>query len=279
MNPQSQNTFLLQVQKGKFEGWRFLLFFGLLTSLFLLAFVGLPWLVDATYEENSINPDRRQPILDLAGEGLQFLIVLTGIAWGINRIHQRTFTTLLYTHQKPVGQFLEGLLVWGLLVLSGTLITKQGALTGSLTVSWLYSLPIAASAIFIQSFTEEVIFRGYLLQSASLVLKRTSFLVVIPSCVFGLLHLQNGLSDCLLASLFGCLLSLIVLERENLGFVSGVHFINNFIFGYVVESAGQPTSEPDFFALDPVDIALTCCQFGLLFVYVSYRQKLANRPV
>lgn len=211
-------------------------------------------------------------------EGIAFLIVLIGVFISIRVIHKRSFASLNGPFRR--NEFFEGILVWGILVIAGSLINNQ--------TNWKYFfdnlpgfslailLPVMMISIAIQSYTEEVVFRGYLFQTLSLSVKNLNLLIVICSSIFGILHFGDGLAAVIAVAIFGCLNCYIVIKRNNLSFVTGVHFINNFFFVYVL-ARGSTVENDNFLRFDFVEYTILLIQFVLLVLYTRYRNvKVAD---
>ena len=97
-------------------------------------------------------------------------------------------------------------------------------------VKWL--LPVILF-IFVQSSAEELVFRGYLLQT--IWSKSASYLyaVICPSLIFGLLHFDsqsygvNAWYYCFNTFVVGCLLCLVTLHTGNIALAFGLHWGGN----------------------------------------------------
>ena len=97
-------------------------------------------------------------------------------------------------------------------------------------IKWL--LPVILF-IFVQSAAEEIVFRGYLLQT--IWSKSASYLyaVICPSLIFGLLHFDsqsfgaNAWYYCSNTFVVGCLLCLVTLHTGNIALAFGLHWGGN----------------------------------------------------
>ncbi|GLU51686.1 hypothetical protein Dfri01_11470 [Dyadobacter frigoris] len=210
-------------------------------------------------------------------EGLAFFLVLAGIYFAIKIIHKRNFSTLNYVDFFSKNEVLEGIVVWGTLVLLGSLINQEDDwkyfLDNRIDTTLVYLIPVSIVTVAIQSYAEEVIFRGYLLQSFSLRIKNYYVLLFLCSAIFGILHVDYGLEAVLGVALFGAIFCIIVLERKSLAFVSGVHFINNFLVSFLLSGDEKKVIEKDFMDFDFVPIGITIVQFILLLVYIKKSTK------
>ncbi|WP_288926424.1 type II CAAX endopeptidase family protein [uncultured Maritimibacter sp.] len=99
---------------------------------------------------------------------------------------------------------------------------------------WLVWLVPAIVLIFLQTFAEEALFRGYLLQQLRARFASVFVWAVLPSFIFGLLHFDastygtmNALAYVFNTTTTGILLCLITIRTGNLGAAAGLHFGNN----------------------------------------------------
>jgi len=263
------SDFLTLSKKGKNDWWRIL--------LFIISLIALPAIASLTLDNidfPNYKDKENELVLDIVIEGFAFSIVLIGVFLAINLIHKRTFSTLNGPGSFQTKEFLEGITVWGILIVIGSLLNQQGQwkyfIDNGLNSSLIFFLPITILAIGIQSYTEEVVFRGYLLQTLSLRIKNVFVLILICSSIFGILHGLDGLAAIIGTTIFGCLFCYIVLKRNNLTFAAGVHLIHNFFFIYVFPDRNSIEND-DFLKFDPMEYAILMGQFLLLYAYIRYK--------
>jgi membrane protease YdiL (CAAX protease family) len=96
----------------------------------------------------------------------------------------------------------------------------------------------AALALTVQTFTEEVVFRGYLTQAMLLTTRRAVPAAVIAGLIFGAVHIPNGLPQAVSAAGFGVAASLIAIRLKGVAFTFGLHLTNN-LYGAVVVVASN----------------------------------------
>lgn len=126
-----------------------------------------------------------------------FLFFLVGILIAVTLIHQRHPRTLVTAREKiswrRVG---HGFVAWFVPV---WLIAGLGqylfypdtfSFNFDLTTFALF-VPIALIVVAIQTTTEELFFRGYIVQGASIVWSNRVFLALVPAVIFALTHLLN----------------------------------------------------------------------------------------
>jgi len=129
-------------------------------------------------------------------------------------------------------------------------ISPQG-FAKTATQSTVVLAVVSVVALGIQSFTEEFIFRGYLLQGLLLATRRPLVAAIVSGLIFGAFHISNGRPSALAACIFGVVAAAIVMRMGNLWFVYGLHYANN-LFGSVVVS-----SSDDIFSGFPAVITQT----------------------
>ncbi len=87
--------------------------------------------------------------------------------------------------------------------------------------------------IFLQSFAEELVFRGYLLQQLRARFKSFWIWAILPSAFFGVSHFDfatygnNAYLYVLATTIFGAAMALITVKTGNIGAAAGIHFCNN----------------------------------------------------
>ena len=97
----------------------------------------------------------------------------------------------------------------------------------------------------IQTTTEELVFRGYLMQGLSLLARRPAVIAVLSALVFTLPHLMNPEVEhgalLLAASYFtiGLLLAVVTLRDGRLELAIGVHAANNLLLALVANYEGS----------------------------------------
>lgn len=101
------------------------------------------------------------------------------------------------------------------------------------TALWLTALVPAVVLIFMQSFAEELVFRGYLLQQLRARFRTPLVWAVLPALAFGAAHINPatfGANTWLIAintALMALLATLVTMRTGNLGAAVGLHVGNN----------------------------------------------------
>lgn len=159
--------------------------------------------------------------------------------------HRRPVATLFGT--GAVRDFLRVLPLLALMVgLLATLATFDPHLGKSTPLPVMLAwLPLAVPLLFVQIASEELVFRGYLLQQMAARSRLRLVWMVLPAALFGALHYapgQNGPTAILFAlwaTGFGCLAADLTARAGNLGPALAFHFANNVSAMFLVGLYGQ----------------------------------------
>ena len=134
--------------------------------------------------------------------------------------------------------------------------------------AWLGWLPFALVGLFIQTATEELIFRGYLQQHLAARFRSRWVWMVIPSLLFGLSHYSGPQYGALAwvvvlwTGVFGLAAADLTARTGNLGAAIALHFANNFAAVLLIGMVGNL----DGLALYTVAIDTTVLPPGVLFL-------------
>ena len=188
-----------------------------------------------------------KPFTDFAQSRLGFaaMLLTLGFIWpgvwiAIRLLHKRKLRTLFgATDRLAWGDFRRAFLatlIVATLVSLVTLFTEAKIERTDISLArWLIALPFLAILLLIQTSAEELLFRGYLLQT--LAARFRTFLVwaILPAAIFAAMHWAPGAQPWMNAmavfSIFVFAMSAVVLVRltGNLGAAMGMHFGNNLI--------------------------------------------------
>ncbi|MES2133692.1 MAG: CPBP family intramembrane glutamic endopeptidase [Bacteroidota bacterium] len=137
--------------------------------------------------------------------------------------------------------------VWGALLIGLTLVSyfmnpEELELRFN-PVNFAVLCVVAIVFVPIQTATEEVIFRGYLMQGFALLFKNGLVALIITSVLFGLMHASNPEAKAhgLLIMmpyyiLFGAFLGMLTLLDEGAELAMGIHFANNLFSSLLISS-------------------------------------------
>ncbi len=196
---------------------------------------------------------------------LTFVTFLVGILLAVAWVHQRSPRTLVTPYPRVdwrrVGQ---GFVVW--LVLAGL-----GSLVEALLYPGRYQLSLnlplfAVQAPFVllltplQTTSEELFFRGYLLQGFGLLTRNPIALALVTAALFTLPHLANpevavGTGLLVVASYFGIgvLFALATLADNGLELALGAHAANNLYSALVANYAVSALTTESIFVVREID--------------------------
>ena len=154
-------------------------------------------------------------------------------------------------------------------------------------------VPIALIFTAIQTTTEELFFRGYIVQGASIVWSNRVFLALVPAAIFALSHLLNPEASAggwltvffnyfLVPGLLWTVVSLIDGTTE---LAIGVHFANNIGGVLLFDVAGNAVNTPALFTISKFHATYTALSMLLVvpvflaIAYKVFKHNEASKPV
>lgn len=172
-----------------------------------------------------------------------------GVILAARVFNHRKLRTLIGPRRRAMRDFaITALVVTGLYALSLVWWSQRYDALMNLDFSlWLSFLPVALVAIAIQSGTEELIFRGYILQQLAARFASPLVWLILPSLLFGALHVDpsnlNSTTWQVVGSavLFGLVAGDLTARTGNLGAAWGFHFANNVLAVTVLATKGTIT--------------------------------------
>lgn len=248
------NSYLDNVRQGKNSWWRYGL--GILLILFLWLIVGglvmgiISGILISSQlaQQGGINPSELQQQLEVflttpsvgayISINIPFLFFILGIFLVLKWLHRRPFRTLISVDGSiHVQRLLSGFGVWfllsAILIWIDYVLDPQNYLFAFNPAQWFVLLPLALVLTPLQTSTEEVFFRGYLLQGLSLITRQKIVLIIISSLLFAIPHFANpemqrgmvwqGLSYFAM----GIFWTVITLKDNRLELALGVHAAHN----------------------------------------------------
>jgi CAAX protease family protein len=175
-----------------------------------------------------------------------FVLLIVG-AKVAARIHNRSLASLFgIGHRLIPRHFLIGLAVVSAFTIAGAVAGWiSGGLIPNLPLSrWLVWLIPGLAAIFVQTLSEELVFRGYLQQQLTALSINPLVWWVLPSLLFGFMHLDGetyGANKWLVvagATLMGLIAADVTARTGNISGAFGLHFGNNAIAIMVTGTPG-----------------------------------------
>jgi uncharacterized protein len=255
---------------GKNEWWRSLL--AVILILFLWQIVGaLPsavfFLATMLQKQGQISSFAMPNMDSVAGFMaimLASVFFLVGIFLSMRFIHRRSMRTLITpARHLDWGRISQGFGIWFALAAIISLV-EAGLYPGRyvLTFEPVRLLPFAVLAMIfipIQTTTEELFFRGYILQGVGLHVRNIWVLSAISGILFGLPHLLNPEASVnyplmgLYYFAFGFALAYITLRDGRLELALGAHAANNLFTVLIANSTISALPSPSIFTINGLD--------------------------
>ena len=290
--------FFQNAHLGRNAWWRWLLTIVLVITIWLLSHIPVVGFMEVMRRRLGLGdeaflsgafPEGVNRNLFLALALLPFVVAFFALWLLIQWIHRKPFLSVITGRDRfDWRRAFVGLVVGLAVSVIGTF-----AILPADSYRWQYSaqtfwplLAIALAMIPLQSATEEIFFRGYLMQGLSLILKNKIAPLIIVTLLFSLAHLGNPefaatynkvlVVYLLLSVLFG----LCAVMDDGLEISCGLHASNNIFLAVVLspEDGSLPSYSLFTTHLAPVlkyspwlDIALTVLTFGVLAVMYRWR--------
>ena len=199
-------------------------------------------------------------------------------------LHKRKAASTIFAGRKFNWKlYFQGFFCYALILIPLIVITEQKSIsdfvTGFTLAKFIPLLVLGFVTFGIQSFTEEVLFRGYVFQMINLNKISLGWVIFIESLIFGLLHLPSGYNSFVNATLIGIVFSFITIWHNRIEFASGAHNANNLLIALIIGDIGKSMSEPfdpNFKGIDILTSFITMIILGYIGYKLGNRGKLAN---
>jgi membrane protease YdiL (CAAX protease family) len=195
------------------------------------------------------------------------------------KLHQRSKMSFISNQDKfNRKSYFIGFVTWGTLLFIGLVISDYQKFEvfreNFNLVHFLTLFLFGFIAIGVQSFFEELVLRGYLLQGLHLRIKNIAMLIIINGLIFGFLHFGYGIESFLSSLFFGVAFAIIVILQNRIEFVSGAHNANNLLLSLVFLDLSEATSEKFTWAINWVDFSIHVIALLILvgLVYKIFRK-------
>ncbi|MFN3523531.1 MAG: lysostaphin resistance A-like protein [Phenylobacterium sp.] len=246
-------TFLDYAARGANAWWRYAL--GLaLTFVFA---IGLGAVVTAglmaaralpdDIAERMLDPGR--PIAFFLATGVMFGVVAVALLAAVRLAHGKRFGDLVGAWSWRA--WLRGAGIWAVVLVLAALLDFAIAPSGfsvSADARTPMLVAVALPALMVQTFAEELLFRGYLTQGLLLATRRLAPTALVSGLIFGAVHIPNGAPHAASATVFGVVLAVIAIRTGGVAFTSGLHLANNLFAAVVLVSSGDTfASTPGLF--------------------------------
>lgn len=279
MLPQTER-YLDLARLGRNQWWRYVL--GALVILFfwlVLGFLPYVWLAGG----GSLDP-----LLDYIAVNLSIVMMLGGLFLTVRVIHRRPLFSLISAERAIDWQRItRGAVAWGVIGLIITLI-EHLLYPDRYYLSFQPERFFAFAAVALvltplQTTTEELVFRGYVMQGLGLIVRRPAAVAVLSGVIFALPHLMNPEVQqhgvvLMAASYFaiGLLLAAVTLRDGRLELAIGVHAANNLLLVLVANYDGSVLKTDSIFTareLDPLYTLITLTAGALVFYWLFFGRR------
>lgn len=172
--------------------------------------------------------------------GGTFAALLVGFAVAIPLIHKKTFGDIVGRWRWRL--LLAGAALWLVIIVAGEAVDYVLHPSGFEWTGDRLTLPFvvtAATALIIQPFAEEFVFRGYMTQAFLHWLKNPIFASILSGLLFGAFHLLNGFPQAAANTMFGMVTAYVAIRTGSIAASYGMHVVNNLFAAIVVASASD----------------------------------------
>jgi membrane protease YdiL (CAAX protease family) len=276
--PQTERFLDLSLQ-GRNEWWRYALGVAVIAfSWMVLGYVPFFVLADAGLFV---------PPLDFIIVNFSIFMMLAGLAFTVKLIHRRPLRSLISPEQRvDWRRIARAAAIWA--VLMAVAVTLEHALyPGRYFLSYnpeRFFVYVALVLLLtpLQCLTEELVFRGYVMQGLGRLTRRPLAIATVSSMVFVAPHLlnpevqQHG-AAIMAANYFaiGMLLATITLRDGRLELAVGLHAANNVLLGLIANYDGSVLMTESVFTareLDPVYSLATLIVAAAAFHWWIFRR-------
>ncbi|MBW4655435.1 MAG: CPBP family intramembrane metalloprotease [Kaiparowitsia implicata GSE-PSE-MK54-09C] len=279
-------SYLNAVRQGRNGFWRYVGAL-LVILLFWIILGSIPYAIAVVTQGDTLDRLTAYVLVNLS-----FVSFLCGLAIALIGIHRRRLLSLVSADcTVRWGRIAQGFGLWLLLMLVtigvGYALNPQSIEWSFEPQAWLRLLPLALLLTPLQTTVEELFFRGYVMQSLSLLTRQRWLIAVLSAIVFALPHLGNPevANDPLVLLLFylsfGLVGALFTLKDNRLELIIGIHAANNLfaalILGYPDSVLDTPTlvRSTEF---NPTASLLSFLVLSALSYYIFFGRHADARP-
>lgn len=213
--------------------------------------------------------------------GTFFFMGLAAVAAAL--VHRRGLASLIGPFRPACRAFTRAVVICVVIFgVTGTVVSLfyPDNPTPNLALSqWLSYLPLALPLLLIQTGSEELIFRGYLMQQLAARFKSAIIWMGVPTILFGFAHFDPSIDPKLTAllvcatGLFGLAAADLTRVTGNLGAAIGFHFANNFFALFLVSIAGEMSGLSLYlapFTMEDVDKLMPLIALDMVTVLITW---------
>jgi membrane protease YdiL (CAAX protease family) len=278
---------------GKNQWWRYTLSI-LLVFILPIGAVGVAveiggWGVDEkTGQLIGVDPFVNYLLLNLS-----HMFMLLAVLFAVAALHKRPLLSLI-TPYKAVDWNKVGksfVIFFGLVAVAGVIeyFLRPETFQFSLNPSRFFTLALVTLVLTpMQTTTEEILCRGYLLQMMALLTWNRVVLVLLSGLLFMLPHLANPeveagfIPMALYYFACGCFLTIVTLKSNGLEVAIGAHAAINLFTALVVNYANSVLTTESIFLctkIDPVFSLISFCIGTVVFYLLMFEVKVSlHRP-
>lgn len=291
-------TYIDAARWGKYRGWRYVL--GLVVTLFAWLVVGSGASVLVAFAlGGQADPSSLGLVEYYLFVMASFLCFFAGILIAVSLVHRRHPRTLVTAQKRIdwhrvghgfVAWFVPYCLIGGL---GQYLFYPDSFSFNSDLLTFALFVPLALILTAIQTTTEELFFRGYIVQGASLIWSNRGFLAIVPAVIFTLPHLLNpevsaGGWLAIFVAYFlvpGLLWTVVSLIDGTTELAIGVHFANNIGGVLLFNIAGSALPSPALFTISEYHATygalavLVAVPMFLAITYGVFKRSEASEPI
>lgn len=255
-----KGSFIENASLGKNKWWHYVL--SLVSVVVVIALVNiLIRLVLPNIKQLFPDNDFGKGLFTFSLVLLIFGLALFAFIFVASRLHQRPKISFISTRSIfSWKQYFIGFMTWGSLLFIGSAIFDYPKLVEFIANFKLFQFTIlfllGFVAIGVQSFFEELVLRGYLLQGMHLLIKKVVTIVILNSLIFGLLHFGYGIESFLSSCAFGVAFAIIVILQNRIEFVSGAHNANNLILSLIFLDLSEAANETFSWKINWLDFSI-----------------------
>lgn len=251
------NMFVHQTNRGKNGWWRYALsIFIILTTWQVIG--AFPYALTTWLKLNS------NVFVNYLGISFSFVLFFLSILVTVRLIHQRPSVSLVNPSLRINSRLIiSGFVVWfvisGLITLVDAWIHSGSYQWTMIWPGWLWFTVIAIPLTSIQTFAEELFFRGYLLQGFARSIHSRWWLGILSGIIFAIPHFLNPemqagfIPLALFYFAFGFFLTWITLESNSLELAMGVHAANNLFAVVIANYKGSALQSISLFTSNGID--------------------------
>jgi len=251
-------NYLDMARDGKNNLWRYIL--------------GILIILTVFYGYSMVVPESVDALGSLGNYILQdfsYILYFLSIVLVVKFLHKRSFHSLL-TSRKTINWKLMGVgfAIYFILMLLFSLLPQLIMDPSSISLTpdilgFLIFLPFLLILVPIQTTSEELFFRGYLLQATGFLSGNFVFLAILNGIIFMLPHLANPEVACspLIAIIdwvvFGFVMAYITLKSGSLELAIGAHASNNLFITVISNYQGSVFSTPSLLVTQTTEVTTT----------------------